>query len=91
VSADRHWVALDRAFSRVLSAAQVAQARERFAPRAAALSDIYLPRLLEAAHQSSGDGSDSTSKLAKLRQTSRELSATLSASWAESEDAFRKL
>jgi hypothetical protein len=90
VSADRHWLALDHAFSQILSTAQVTQARERFAHRASALSEIVLPRLLDAA-RSSGDGSDSTSKLAKLRQTSRELAAALSVSWNEGDDGFRKL
>ena len=90
MSADRHWIALDHAFSRVLSTAQLAQARNRFSRRASALTDIYLPRLLEAG-QCSGDSSDSTSKLAKLRQTCRELSAALSVSWSEGEDALRKL
>ena len=85
--ADHHWVALDRAFSRGLSAAQLSQARTRFSRRARALSKIVLPRLLEAAHQSSGDSSDSPSTLAGLRQTYRELSAVLSASWSEGEDA----
>ena len=89
MSADRHWLALDHAFSQILSTAQVTQARERFA-RASALSEIVLPRLLDAA-RSSGDGSDSTSKLAKLRQTSRELAAALSVSWNEGDDGFRKL
>jgi hypothetical protein len=90
VPADRHWVALDHAFSHILSPTQAAHARERFALRASALSDIYLPRLLET-YQSSGGDSDSTSKLANLRQTCRELSAALTVSWAEGEDAFRKL
>ena len=84
--ADRHWVALDHAFSRDLSAAQLAQARTRFSRRVSALSGIFLPRLLEAAQQTSGD-SDSTGTLAGLRQTSRELSAALSLSWSEGEDA----
>lgn len=83
--ADRHWVALDHAFSGILSAAQLAQARTRFSRRASTLSDIYLPRLLEVAHHASGDSSDSTSKLAELRQTCRELSAALSLSWSEGE------
>ena len=86
MSADRHWVALDHAFSRALSTAQLAQARTRFSRRASALSDIVLPRLLEAAHQTPADSSDSTSKLAGLRQTHRELSAALIASWSEGED-----
>ena len=89
--ADRHWIALDHAFSGVLSAAQLAQARTRFSRRASALSDIYLPRLLEAAHHASCDSSDSTSKLAGLRQTCQELSAALSVSWSENEDALQKL
>ena len=82
-----HWVALDHTFSRVLSAGQLTHARERFARRASALSDIFLPRLLEAAHHTSDDSSDSTSTLAALRQTCRELSAALSVSWSEGEDA----
>jgi hypothetical protein len=90
VSADRHWRALDHAFSQLLSTAQVTLARERFAHRASALSDIVLPRLLDAA-RSSGDDSDSTSKLATLRQTSRELAAALGVSWNEGKDGFRKL
>ena len=84
--ADRHWVALDHAFSRGLSTAQLAQARTRFSRRASALSDIVLPRLLETAHTSS-DSCDSTSTLMRLRQTHRELSAALNASWNEGEDA----
>ena len=84
--ANRHWVALDHAFSGVLSAAQLAQARTRFSRRASALSDIFLPRLLEAAQHTSGDSSDSTSKVAGLRQTCRELTAALSVSWSEGED-----
>lgn len=91
MSAEQHWRGLDRAFCRVLPAGQVAHARERFARRASALSDIVLPRLLHQAEQALADDSDSTSKLARLRQISRELSAALSVSWAEGEDAFRKL
>lgn len=85
--ADRHWVALDHAFRHLLSPAQLAQARARFPRRASALSDIVLPRLLEAAHQAPGDSSDSMGKLAGLRQTHRELSAALSLSWSDGEDA----
>jgi hypothetical protein len=85
--ADRHWIALDHAFSHLLSLAQLAQARTRFPRRAGALSDIILPRLLEAAHQAPGDSSDSTGKLAGLQQTYRELSAALSRSWSDGEDA----
>jgi hypothetical protein len=87
VPAHRHWVALDHAFSRDLSTSQLAHARARFSRRASALSDIFLPRLLEAAQQTSADSSDSTGTLAGLRQTSRELSVALSRSWSEGEDA----
>ena len=87
MSADRHWVALDHAFSRDLSTAQLAQARTRFSRRASALSDIFLSRLLEAAHQAPSDSSDSTGTLVGLRQTHRELSAALSLSWSEGEDS----
>ena len=85
--ADRHWVALDHVFARGLSTTQLVQARTRFSRRAGALSDIVLPRLLEAVHHTSGESSDSTSTLARLRQTHRELSAALNAAWNEGEDA----
>jgi len=82
VSADRHWVALDDAFSSVLTTAQATHARERFSRRVAALSDIYLPRLLAALQQPlSGDG-DSTRQRAALRQAHRQLAAALTAAWS---------
>ena len=83
MSADRHWIALDHAFTATLSAAQAAQAHTRFARRAGALSDIYLPRLLEAVHQSLGDDGDSTRQGAALRQAHRQLAAALTAEWSE--------
>ena len=83
MSADRHWIALDHAFSGTLSAAQATQAHARFAHHAGALSDIYLPRLLEAVHQSLGDDDDSTRQRAALRQAHRQLAAALAAAWSE--------
>ena len=80
MSADLHWIALDHAFSRVLSTAQLAQARNRFSRRASALSHIFLPRLLEAAQDSQCDD-DSKGELAALQHTYRELSAALIAAW----------
>ena len=80
MSADRHWIALDHALSRVLSPSQMAQARQRFARRASALSGIYLPRLLDAVQDSQCDD-DSKGELAELQHTYRQLSAALIAAW----------
>ena len=76
MSADRHWIALDHAFSHILSAAQVAHARGRFARRAGALSTIYLPRLLDTARSSPSED-NATQRLDELRQVHRRLSAAL--------------
>jgi hypothetical protein len=83
VPADRHWVALDRTFSQVLSPAQTAHARERLSRRVAALSDIYLPRLLAATQQPPSDEGNSTRQRAALRQAHRQLAAALTAAWSE--------
>jgi hypothetical protein len=83
VLADRHWVALDRTFGQVLSPAQAAHARERFSRRAAAIRDIYLPRLLATAQEPLSDDDDSTRQLAALRQAHRQISAALTAAWSE--------
>ena len=83
--ADRHWLALDRAFSQVLSPAQVAQARERFAHRAAALSDIYLPRLTSMVRNAASDRSNLTREVLELEGTHRALTAALAAA-LEGED-----
>ena len=77
--ADRHWVALDHAFSGVLSAAQLAQARTRFSRRAAALSDIYLPRIASMLRHAAGDRSDLTREVLELERTHRALTAALAA------------
>jgi hypothetical protein len=82
VSADQHWIALDGVFSRVLTPAQAAHARERFPHRVAALYDIYLPRLLAATQQPAGGGDDSTRQRAALRQAHRQLAAALTAAWS---------
>ena len=84
MSADRHWIALDHAFTGTLSAAQAAQAHARFAHRAGAVSDIYLPRLLEAVRESLDDDGDSTRQRAALRQAHRRLVAALTAVWNDS-------
>jgi hypothetical protein len=85
VLAEQHWLALDRTFSQVLSPAQVAHARERFARRAAALSEIYLPRLGSMVRRTAGDRSDLTREVAELQDTHRSLTAALAAA-LEGED-----
>lgn len=76
MSADRHWIALDHAFSHILSPAQAAHARGRFAQRAGALSTIYLPRLLDTARSSPSEDIV-MQRLEELRQVHRRLTATL--------------
>jgi hypothetical protein len=70
-------MALDRAFSHVLSPAQVAHARERVARRAAALSNIYLPRITSVARHTAGSHSDLTRVALELEDTHRALAAAL--------------
>ena len=79
MSAEHHWMALDRAFSDVLSPAQVAHAHERFARRAAALSDIYVPRIASMLQRAAGDRSDLTREALELEGTHRALTAALAA------------
>jgi hypothetical protein len=78
--ADRHWIALDNTLSRALSSRDVALARERFARRAAAVSDIYLPRIARMM-RAAGDGGDLTRELQDLERTHRELTDSLVATW----------
>ena len=86
MSAEHHWTALDRAFAQVLSPAQVAHARERLARRAAALSDIYLPRIASLMRNAGGDRSNLTCEVLELEGTHRALTAALAAA-REGEDA----
>lgn len=83
MSAEQHWLALDRTFSHIVSGPEAAKAHPRFAHRASALSDIYLPRLLEAAQHCLSDEGDSTRQLAELGETHRRLSTALAAAWKE--------
>lgn len=85
MSADRHWIALDRMFSPVLSRAQLSHARARFAHRAAALSDIHLPRLADVT-RASGDSSGIPGQLLALQQTHQALTAALIVAWNEADD-----
>jgi len=83
MAAEQHWLALDRAFSHILSDCDATRAHPRFAHRASALNDIYLPRLLEAATHCLSDDGDSTRQLMELRQTHQRLSAALTAAWRD--------
>ena len=97
MSAEHHWAALDHTFSRLLPAAHVTQGRQRLARRAAALTDIYLRRLMNAARQGSGSNgvrveadqpaADLTRQLLALQRTHRALSAVLAATWKRSDSA----
>ena len=79
MSAEQHWIALDRAFSHVLSPAQVAHARERFARRAAALSSIYTPRIAGLARHAADGRRDLTREVLELENAHRALTAALAA------------
>jgi len=74
----RHWIALDRTFSRVLAPAQAAHARQRLAHRAEAVSDIYVPRLVRLLRQP-GDRSNLTREVRELEDAHRALTAALAA------------
>ena len=77
--AERHWVALDRALSRILPAAEVRRLRERFARRARALSDVYAPRLMEAARAQ--HRVDDRVRLEELQHAHQALTAALIVAW----------
>jgi hypothetical protein len=79
VSAERHWDALDAVFSRLLSPASAAHGHQRLARRAAALTGIYLPRIVHLLRQLSADGRDPARQQRQLERTHRALSAALSA------------
>jgi hypothetical protein len=79
VSAEHHWIALDRAFSHVLSPAQIANVRERLARRAAALSRVYVPRIASMARHAAGSRTDLTREVLALENAHRALTAALAA------------
>ena len=79
-----HWIALDRAFSRVLPPAQAAHARQRLAHRAEAVSDIYVPRLVRLLREPA-DRSNLTREVRELEDVHRALTAALAAA-REGED-----
>ena len=80
MSAIRHWIALDEAVSRILPESVAARARERFAHHAAALTDIYVARLLKTI-----DGPAADTGLARhvreLHLTQHALTDALARAW----------
>lgn len=81
MSAAHHWTALDDTFSRVLRVSGTRHARARFAHRAAALSDIYLARILKAIAEPAADRTDLSRQIDQLRLTHQELAAALTRAW----------
>ena len=79
MSAEHHWIALDRAFSHVLSPAQIANVRKRLARRAAALSRIYVPRIASMARHAAGGRRDLMREVLELENAHRALTAALAA------------
>ena len=83
MSATRHWIALDDTFSRLLPASGVRHTRDRLAHRAAALSDIYLARLLKTIAEAATDGSSLSRHVDELQLTHRALTAALTRAWQD--------
>lgn len=78
--AERHWIGLDNTLSRILTNNDVAFARERFARRVAALSEIFVPRL-SARHGHAH--TDAERELVELQHTHQALAAALLVAWNE--------
>ena len=79
VSAARHWIGLDEAFTRLLPDSAASHARLRFAQRAAALTDIHAARVREAFGGT--EDSSLTRHVRELQQTHHALTAALAQAW----------
>ena len=79
-AASQHWVALDRVFRRLVSGRSTVHERTRLAQRAAALSHIYVRRLIRLHTHETRNRSDLRRQLLQLQQTHRALAAALAAS-----------
>ena len=90
MSAPRHWIALDDTFSRLLPASPLRHARERLAHRAAALSDVYLARMLKAMAEPASGQNTLSSRIDELRMTHLELTAALTRAWAGERERGRE-
>jgi predicted secreted protein len=82
--AERHWIGLDNTLRRILTNTDVALARERFARRVAALSEIYVPRL--SAQRGQAHTGDAGRELVELQHTHHALVAALLVAWNEDDE-----
>ena len=83
MSATRHWIALDDAFSRLVPAAAARHTRERLGHRAEVLSEIYLARLLKAIAEPATDRNDLSPYIDELRLTHQALTAAVTGAWKD--------
>jgi hypothetical protein len=81
-AASRHWMALDRVFSRLLRSDSMSLARERVTRRAEAVSNLSMRRLVPLSNPETNNRSDVRRQLLFLQQTHRALSAALAAAWS---------
>ena len=89
MSAIRHWIALDEAVSRLLPGHVTLHARERFARRAAALTDIYMTRLLKTIARPTADDTTLLRHLRELQLTHHALTDALACGWTNEQPARR--
>lgn len=87
MSAIRHWIALDEAVSRLLPEPVTLHARERFAHRAAALTDIYVTRFLKTIATPAADDITLMRHLRQLQLTHHALTDALACGWANDQAA----
>ena len=87
MSAIHHWIALDEAVSRILPRPVTLHARERFARRAAALTDIYVARILNGI-AGPGDKTTVPTHVVQLELTHRALTEALTRAWTTADDRF---
>lgn len=88
MSAIRHWIALDEAVSRLLPRPVTLHARERFARRAAALTDIYVARLLKRIAAAQTDKTNLACHVRELQLTHQALSDALTRAWTTPDGRF---
>jgi hypothetical protein len=81
VSAIRHWLALDEAVCRIIPRPLALRARARLAHRAAALSDIYVARILKTIAAPAADEATLARHIRELRLTHHELTEALTREW----------
>ena len=86
MSVARHWSALDDVVSRLLPRSHVLHARERFAHRATALTDIYAERILKIIAEPAADRTNLTRHVQELQRTHRALTEALTRAWHSGTD-----